>query len=154
MQLDLHNGNTYEPDKDSQYQISGAPSGGQMLDAQKPKEEKNSHPSTEVDTLPLYRQTYRDPSDDRRQRLDERIELHRRLALPLGVHPAVAGGGAAGDHLTARGEIGRGGADCRDRVDLLHRPDQLHQPGAAGHAASGSRGMAAERLCSRSSPWS
>jgi LPS export ABC transporter permease LptF/LPS export ABC transporter permease LptG len=83
VQLDLHNGNTYEPDKDSQYQISGAPTGGQILDAQKPKEEHNSHPSTEMDTLPLYRQTYHQPSVDKRRTLDERIELHRRFALPL-----------------------------------------------------------------------
>jgi LPS export ABC transporter permease LptF/LPS export ABC transporter permease LptG len=80
--LDLHNGSTYEPDKESNYQISAAPTGEQALDAQT-KEEHNSHPSTEMDTLPLYRHTYRNPSPDRSRALDERIELHKRLALPL-----------------------------------------------------------------------
>ena len=38
-----------------------------------------------MDTVPLYRHTYRshDPSIDHARVLEERIELHRRLALPL-----------------------------------------------------------------------
>ncbi len=83
VQLNLRNGITYEPDKNDEYQISTAPTGDQALVASKPKEERNAHPSTEMDTLPLYREAYRHPTLDREQLLDERIELHRRLALPL-----------------------------------------------------------------------
>lgn len=84
VQLSLRNGTSYETDKDSNYHISGAPTGDQALEAQKPKQQTNSHPSTEIDTIPLYRESYRDPGADRDQLLDDRIELNRRLAMPLG----------------------------------------------------------------------
>jgi LPS export ABC transporter permease LptF/LPS export ABC transporter permease LptG len=83
VQLNLRNGITYEPDKNDEYQISTAPTGDQGLEASKPKEERNAHPSTEMDTIPLYRRAYLHPTPDLEQLLDERIELHRRLALPL-----------------------------------------------------------------------
>lgn len=81
--LALQNGTTYETDKDNNYHISGAPTGEQGLEAQRNKEVSNSHPSTEIDTVPLYREAYHDKSIDRDQRLSDRIELHQRFALPL-----------------------------------------------------------------------
>ncbi|HUA83655.1 MAG TPA: LptF/LptG family permease [Bryobacteraceae bacterium] len=81
--LALHNGTTYETDKENNYHISGAPTGEQGLEAQRNKEVSNSHPSTEIDTLPLYREAYRERDVDRDQRLADRIELNQRLALPL-----------------------------------------------------------------------
>ncbi len=83
VQLSLQNGTSYETDKDSNYHISGAPTGDQSLEAQKPKEQHNSHPSTEIDTIPLYREAYKKRGIDRDQILDDRIELHQRLAMPL-----------------------------------------------------------------------
>jgi len=81
--LALRNGTSYETDKDNNYHVSGAPTGEQSLEAQRPKEVSNSHPSTEIDTVPLYREAYRNKSTERDQRLSDRIELHKRLALPL-----------------------------------------------------------------------
>jgi LPS export ABC transporter permease LptG/LPS export ABC transporter permease LptF len=81
--LYLRNGTTYEPDKEDKYQISAAPDSVQSLEAQ--TKEDHAHPSSEMDTVPLYRHTYRrhDPTVDRARVLEERIELHKRLALPL-----------------------------------------------------------------------
>jgi len=82
VQLSLQNGTSYETDKDNNYHISGAPTGDQALEAQKPKEQHNSHPSTEIDTIPLYREAYKKRGIDRDQIMDDRIQLHQRLAMP------------------------------------------------------------------------
>jgi LPS export ABC transporter permease LptF/LPS export ABC transporter permease LptG len=83
IQLQLRNGTSYESDKDNNYHVSGAPVGDQVLEAQKREEQRNAHPSNELDTIPLYRAAYKDPSRDKEQRLEDRIELHRRFALPI-----------------------------------------------------------------------
>jgi LPS export ABC transporter permease LptF/LPS export ABC transporter permease LptG len=83
IQLQLRNGTSYETDKDNNYHISGAPTGDQVLEAQKREEQHNSHPATEMDTIPLYREAYRNPTLDPELRLEYRIELHRRFAMPI-----------------------------------------------------------------------
>lgn len=84
IQLSLRNGSTYQAGKEAaDFSISGFPAGDQWLEAQKPNEVRPTRPSTEMDTIPLYRQAYHNPALDREQLLDDRIELHRRLAVPL-----------------------------------------------------------------------
>ncbi len=84
IQLSLRNGSTYEAGKAvSDYHITSFAKGDQWVDAQKPNEVGASRPSVEMDTRPLYRQAYHDPKLEREQMLDDRIELHRRFALPL-----------------------------------------------------------------------
>jgi LPS export ABC transporter permease LptG/LPS export ABC transporter permease LptF len=84
IQLSMVNWSSYDVEKDiTKYNITYAPKGEQVLDAQKPAELKSSRPTREMDTGPLYRLAYRtrgvDPADVR----EARIELHQRLALPL-----------------------------------------------------------------------
>jgi len=84
IQLSLRNGSTYEAGKEaSDYHITSFATGDQWVDAQKPNEVGASRPSVEMDTRPLYRQAYHDPTQPREQVLDDRIEFHRRFALPL-----------------------------------------------------------------------
>jgi len=84
IQLSLRNESTYETGKDAgEYKISAYPTGDQALQAQKPDEKRASRPTTEMDTLPLYRMAYRDRAVDKQRVLEARIELHWRLALPL-----------------------------------------------------------------------
>jgi LPS export ABC transporter permease LptF/LPS export ABC transporter permease LptG len=84
IQLSLRNGSTYEAGKAaSDYHITSFSNGDQWVDAQKPNEVGASRPSVEMDTRPLYREAYHDPKLEREQMLDDRIELHRRFALPL-----------------------------------------------------------------------
>ena len=81
LQLSLH-GSTYEPGKDpGDYHISQY-SGQQGLNAEKPKEATLSRPVTQMDTGPLYRLAYRTPDLDNTSKLDARIELNERFALP------------------------------------------------------------------------
>jgi LPS export ABC transporter permease LptG/LPS export ABC transporter permease LptF len=82
IQLEMRNCETYEMDKDSNYHISGAPLCNQGLQAQK-KEEHPSRPSSEMDTGPLYRASYKTPGLDRAELLDDRQELNWRFAIPL-----------------------------------------------------------------------
>jgi|SRR5579871_1138403 len=82
IQLSLTNGATYEAGKDAtEYYITSAPSGEQILDATKPNE-VHAKGYTEYDTVPLYRLAYRDKTLDPDNRIQARIELHQRLALP------------------------------------------------------------------------
>jgi LPS export ABC transporter permease LptG/LPS export ABC transporter permease LptF len=84
LQLSLRNGSTYEAGKEvSDYHITAFPTGDQALQARKPAEVRATRPSVEMDTLPLYREAYHDTSLDRTARLDARVELHQRLALPM-----------------------------------------------------------------------
>jgi lipopolysaccharide export system permease protein len=84
IQLALRNGSTYQAGKEaSNYVVTAFATGDQWVNAQKPNEVGASRPSSEMDTLNLYRQVYRDPKLDREQLLDGRIELHRRFALPM-----------------------------------------------------------------------
>ncbi len=82
LQLSMRNGSTYEPGKDG-YIITAFPAGDQALQAKKPDEVHATRTSVEMDTIPLYRQAYHDASLDKTEKLDDRIELHQRLALPV-----------------------------------------------------------------------
>ena len=82
IQLSMQNGISYEVGKDvTQYFITSAPKGEQILEATKPNEVR-AKAYTEIDTLPLYRIAYHDPKLDPDSRTEARIELHQRLALP------------------------------------------------------------------------
>lgn len=83
IQLTLLNGSNYEIEKDDKYTISSFPRGDQVIEAQKPNEIRASRPSSELDTIPLYRMVYKDRTVDKARRLEGMIELHQRLALPL-----------------------------------------------------------------------
>ena len=83
IQLTLDNGLTYEVGKDITQYFSTSASGksDQILEATKPNEVR-AKGYTEIDTLPLYRIAYQDPALDADKRIEARIELHQRLALP------------------------------------------------------------------------
>lgn len=84
IQLSLVNSSNYDVEKDqAKYSISFFPRGEQVIQAQKPGEIKTSRPASELDTVPLYRMAYRDEQVEARLRVDARIELHQRFALPL-----------------------------------------------------------------------
>ncbi len=84
IQLSLVNTTSYDVEKDfTQYSVNSQPSREQMLDAEKPSEKRPSKPSIEIDTIPLYKIAYRDPSVDNQRKLEARIELNQRFALPL-----------------------------------------------------------------------
>lgn len=82
IQLSLQNGVSYEVGKDiTQYFITSAPKGEQILEATKPGEvPKKAY--IDMDTLPLYRIAYHDPTLEPDKQIEARIELHQRLALP------------------------------------------------------------------------
>ncbi len=81
--LDLKDVTEYELGKDIKYNTDTSPNHLMSLEAQRPEEKTNSHPVTEMSTMPLYRMAYRkhglDPADVR----DARVEVNQRLALPL-----------------------------------------------------------------------
>ncbi len=84
LQLSLRNGSTYEAGKDAtDYHITMFPNGDQVLEAKKPDEIHATRVAPEMDTIPLYRQAYKDASLDRTAKLDARVELNQRFALPL-----------------------------------------------------------------------
>ena len=84
LQLSLRNGSTYEAGKEiSDYRITAFPQGDQALDAKKPEGVRALRVAPEMDTGPLYRQAYKEAGVDGNTRLDARIELHQRFALPL-----------------------------------------------------------------------
>jgi LPS export ABC transporter permease LptG/LPS export ABC transporter permease LptF len=84
IQLSLRNASNYDVEKDvTKYSVSSSPVSQQVLEAQKPNEIHASQPAIEMDTWPLYKLAYRNPSLDRQRMLESRIELHQRLALPL-----------------------------------------------------------------------
>ena len=84
IQLTLDNGLTYDVGKDiTQYFTTSAlGKTDQILEASKPSEQRPTKAFTEIDTLPLYRIAYQDPTLDPEKRIEARIELHQRLALP------------------------------------------------------------------------
>ncbi len=83
IQLSLKNVSTYTAGTDAKYTIQQFPTGDQVLQARRNDEVAPTHPVTELDTLPLYRQAYKTPNLDKNAKLEARIELHWRLALPL-----------------------------------------------------------------------
>jgi LPS export ABC transporter permease LptG len=88
LQLALKNGSTYEAGKEAaDYHITMFPVGDQVLEAKKPEEIRAIRVAPEMDTIPLYQQAYRqeyqDTTLDRTARLDARVELNQRFAMPL-----------------------------------------------------------------------
>jgi len=84
IQLSMVNWSSYDVEKDlTKYNITYAPKGEQVLDAQKPTELKSSKPTREMDTGPLYKLAYRSAGVEPERIREARIELHQRLALPL-----------------------------------------------------------------------
>ncbi len=82
IQLTMRNSSAHEVGKDiTQYFTTGSPTGATLLEATKPKE-VTAKEFTEMDTIPLYREAYRNPGLDIAKKIAARIELHWRLALP------------------------------------------------------------------------
>ena len=82
IQLSMLNGATHEAGKESSdYYRTTFPRGDQILAATKPNEVR-AKAFTEMDTIPLYRAAYHDPTLDASQRIEARVELHQRIALP------------------------------------------------------------------------
>jgi LPS export ABC transporter permease LptG/LPS export ABC transporter permease LptF len=82
IQLSMQNGITYEVGKDiaNYYRTSGL-NAEQVLEATK-RNEVRAKPFTELDTVPLYKIAYHDPTLEPDKVIEARIELHQRLALP------------------------------------------------------------------------
>lgn len=84
IQLSMSNQTSYQEEKDvARYNVSWFNSGEEVLEAQKPNEQRPTLPSIEMDTWPLYKAAYRNPDPDRLRRFESRVELHQRFALPL-----------------------------------------------------------------------
>jgi len=82
IQLSMQNGLTYEVGKDiTEYYTTSGKTGEQILEATKPNDVP-VQPYTEIDTIPLYKIAYHDPKLDADNKIQSRIELHQRLALP------------------------------------------------------------------------
>ena len=94
IQLSLSNASTYEAGKDSsEYKVTSSPARDQMLQAQRNNGVVPSRPVIEMDSGPLYKLAYgggrasreltSGDKPDPERRLEARIELHQRLALPF-----------------------------------------------------------------------
>jgi LPS export ABC transporter permease LptF/LPS export ABC transporter permease LptG len=82
IQMSLDNGVSYDVGKDiTQYFMYSDLKGDQILEATKPGEVPKKA-FIDMDTLPLYRIAYQDPTLDPDKRIEAKIELHQRLALP------------------------------------------------------------------------
>jgi len=81
IQLSMLNVATHELDKDAAYHRTLSPRSEQILEATKPNEIPVKAYSA-MDTVPLYKTAYRDPNLEPDKRLEARIELNQRLALP------------------------------------------------------------------------
>ncbi len=83
IQLSLLNGGTHEVGKDiTRYFSTSFPKGDQLLEATKPNAVHPTKEYIEMDTVPLYKVAYRDPTLEPAKRIAARIELHQRFALP------------------------------------------------------------------------
>lgn len=82
IQLSMLNRTSREVGKDiTQYFTTTSPTGEYILEATKPNE-VHAKEYTELDTVPLYRIAYHDPSLDKTKQIAARIELHQRFSLP------------------------------------------------------------------------
>lgn len=82
IQLSMLNESSYEVGKEvALYYKSESPKGDQILQASRPNE-VHAKGYTEMDTVPLYRTAYHDPSLSTAQRIEARLELQHRLSLP------------------------------------------------------------------------
>ncbi len=89
IQMSLNNGVSYDVGKDiTQYFITSAPKGEQILEATKPGEIR-AKAYTEIDTLPLYRIAYQDPALEP----DKRIEAQNRTASAFGAASGLLSAG-------------------------------------------------------------
>ena len=83
LQLSLTNPSMYEVGKDlSEYKITSSPYRDMILQAERPSGVAPTKTVVEMDTGPLYTLAYGDIAGPERT-LEARIELHKRLALPL-----------------------------------------------------------------------
>ena len=83
LQLSLTNPSMYEVGKDpSEYKITSSPAREMILQAERQNGVAPTRTVIEMDTGPLYKLAYNDAADPE-QRLEARIELHQRLALPF-----------------------------------------------------------------------
>ncbi len=83
IQLSLLNRATYEV-TGVQYRASVSPKTEQILEAERPGEARNRHPELEMDSVPLWRYVYKPSPETTKFALNEaKIELHKRLSLPL-----------------------------------------------------------------------
>ncbi len=83
IQLALIDESIYTAGHDEKYAINDSTTSDQLLQAQRPDEKRDTHPVTEMDTLPLYRLAYRNKQADKLEILQARIELHQRFAFPM-----------------------------------------------------------------------
>jgi LPS export ABC transporter permease LptG len=83
IQLNMRDERTIELDKEGKVISTTSSEGVQILEAQKPADVQVNHAVTEMDTVPLYRQTYHNPNLSVQERKESAIELHQRLALPF-----------------------------------------------------------------------
>jgi len=84
IQLSMENSTTHEVGKDiTQYYSTSFPVGNTLLEAQRPNEVHVAKAVEELDTVPLYRMAYRNKSVEKDKVIEARIELHKRLSLPL-----------------------------------------------------------------------
>ena len=120
------------------------------MEAQKPAEIRASRPSSEMDTLPLYRLAYGDEGVDARRKIEAQIELAPADGTSSGLLAARAGRHSARRVLEEGRQVRRVRGHSRHRVPLLHGPDQPDRIGAAGHD-SGFRSPSGRPT--RSSPW-
>jgi len=82
IQLSLQNGVGYDVGKDvTDYYATGFAKVDKILEATKPSDAPVKG-YAELDTIPLYREAYRNPKLDHDQVIQARVELHQRLALP------------------------------------------------------------------------
>jgi LPS export ABC transporter permease LptG/LPS export ABC transporter permease LptF len=83
IQLNMRNERTMELDKEGKVITTRTTEGISVLQAQKPADVQVNHAVTEMDTVPLYRRTYRTPGLTAQEQKEAAIELHQRLALPF-----------------------------------------------------------------------
>ena len=82
IQLNLSQMTKYEAEKDFKlYNSSGSPDATMLLEAERASENR-SHIERELDTIPLYRLSYKTADVDPGLKTEARIELFQRLTLP------------------------------------------------------------------------
>lgn len=84
IQLSMISTTRYDVEKDiTKAAVVQQLSAVQLLEAQKPGEVHATKPSIELDTIPLYKVAYKDPTVDVQRKFEAQIELHQRFAMPL-----------------------------------------------------------------------
>jgi LPS export ABC transporter permease LptG/LPS export ABC transporter permease LptF len=83
IQLNMKDERTISLDKEGKVITTVSAEGVQVLQAQKPADVQVKRAVTEMDTVPLYRRTYRTPGLTAQEIKEAAIEFHERLALPF-----------------------------------------------------------------------